>query len=364
MGEDYSHRRSLGYARLSPMTLTRTTIAALAFACLAMLFLPTTARAQHSDWVLGTIGINGGTQSPEGFSYQNLWSYYHASGGFFIQTRPLISGPLGSLSLNLSGSGSLDLFVDQNIVAWTTPFKILGANYGCSIDIPFAIADASGAASLQPVLNLGGRTVTLPSLQSSGAVTKGSIGDIYFEPINLGWHFRYLDVIASSGFFSPTGPYNPNAKVNIGLGHWTGVFGLGGVAYADAEHTWSLSIYSHYLLYGSQLGSNYGLGDVVPFEWGAGKIFNLDNDILKQITIGAVGYAQWQVTNNQIYLTPANAVMNSVVNRLEHFRSQIYAAGPGICALTKYGYFTLRYYEEFGAKATPSGRQLMLSVSF
>ena len=184
----------------SPMTLTRTTIAALAFACLAMVFLPTTARAQHSDWLLGTCGLNGATQLPEGFYYQNMWSYYHASGNLFIQTGSLISGPRGSLSLNLSGSGSLDLFVDQNIVAWTTPFKILGANYGCDIDIPFAIADASGAASLEPVLNLPGGTVTPPSLQRSGGTTKGSIGDIYVEPVNLGWHFRYLDVIGSSGF--------------------------------------------------------------------------------------------------------------------------------------------------------------------
>jgi hypothetical protein len=32
--------------------------------------------------------------------------------------------------------------------------------------------------------------------------------------------------------------------------------------------------------------------------------------------------------------------------------------------MTKYGYFTLSYYEEFGAKATPSGRQLMFSAAF
>ena len=98
------------------------------------------------------------------------------------------------------------------------------------------------------------------------------------------------------------------------------------------------------------MGKNYRLGDVIPFEWGAGKTFNLNNDILKQITIGAVGYAQWQVTNNQIYSTPANPVAAAVVNQLEHIRSQIYAAGPGITALTKYGYFTLSYYEEFGAQ--------------
>ncbi len=348
------------------MTLIRTTIVALAFACLALVFLQTTARAQHSDWLLGSYGLNGAAQPPEGVYYQNLWSYYHASGSGFLQTGTLKSGPFGrsSLSLNLSGSGSLGIFVDQNILAWTTPFKILGANYGGSIDIPFAISPVSGAASLQPVLNLRRRDVTLPSLQSSGGTTKGSIADIYVEPINLGWHFKYLDLIVSSGFFAPTGPYNPTANVNIGFGHWTGVFGLGGVLYADKEHTWALSIYSHYLLYGSQMGNKYKLGDVVPFEWGAGKTFNLANDILKQITIGAVGYAQWQVTNNQIHLTPANAFETSAVNQIEHTRSQIYAAGPGISAMTKYGYFTLSYYEEFGAKATPSGRQVMFSAAF
>src|SRR5258708_25930963 len=90
----------------------------------------------------------------------------------------------------------------------------------------------------------------------------------------------------------------------MGYGHWTGVFGLGGVAYADAERTWPLSIYTHYLLYGSQMGRNYTLGDVVPFEWGAGKTLNLNNDIFKQVTLGAGRYAQWQVPNNPIELPP------------------------------------------------------------
>lgn len=357
--------RSLGYTRLLPMAPTRITIAVLAFALLAIAFLPATARAQHSDWLLGSFGLNGATQPPEGVYYQNMWSYYQASGSGFIQTG-LKSGPLGQASLahNINGSGSLEIFVDQNIVSWTAPLKILGANYGCFIDLPFAIVAASGAASLQPNLSLPRGSAVLPASQISGGTTKGSLADIYVEPINLGWHFKYLDLIASSGFFAPTGPYNPKANVNIGFGHWTGVFGLGGVVYADQEHTWSLSIYSHYLLYASQMGKNYQLGDVIPFEWGAGKTFNLKNDILKQITIGAVGYAQWQVTNNQIYSTPANAVAAAVVNRLEHTRSQIYAAGPGITALTKYGFFTLSYYEEFGAKNTPSGRQVIFSAAF
>jgi len=32
---------------------------------------------------------------------------------------------------------SLDAYVDQNIIGMTTPLKILGANYGFMVDIPF-----------------------------------------------------------------------------------------------------------------------------------------------------------------------------------------------------------------------------------
>src|SRR5207247_7207756 len=84
-------------------------------------------------------------------------------------------------------------------------------------------------ASLEPILTLGQSSLPLPSRQQSCGSTKGSVGNLYVEPVNLGWHFRHLDVSASSGFFAPSGPYNSNARLNIGFGHWTGVFGLGGV---------------------------------------------------------------------------------------------------------------------------------------
>jgi hypothetical protein len=338
----------------------------LSLSCLGFLFLlATPARAEHGDWLLGTDGLLSAQQAPEGFYYSNIWSYYHASGSDFTALGPLKCGPRDRvcLSLNLGGHGNLDEFVDQNIIGWTSPYKLLGANYGLLVDVPFAIAAASGTASLEPVLSLNRGAFGLPSSQSSGGTTKGSITDIYVEPVNLGWHLRQLDAIVSSGFFAPSGPYNSSAKLNIGFGHWTGVFGVGGIAYADAERTWSLSIYAHYLLYGSQMGRSYTLGDDVPFEWGAGKTLTLRNDIFKQLTLGAVGYAQWQVTNNQINLTPTTKVGMSALNTVEHARSRIYSAGPGITLLTKYGLFSLRYYEEFGANATPSGRQLIFSVS-
>lgn len=38
------------------------------------------------------------------------------------------------------------------------------------------------------------------------------------------------------------------------------------------------------------------------------KEFQPENDIFKQVTLGAVGYAHWQVTNNQIDLNPTTEI--------------------------------------------------------
>ncbi len=340
-------------------------VGVMALCLVISLLSPTSARAQHGDWLLGTDGLLSAQQAPEGILYQNLWSYYHASGNSFLQTGPIKCGPRGKLCLgfNANGSGSLDLFVDQNIFWLVTPFKFLGASYGFLIDVPFAIADASGDAALEPSLSSGIGKVTLPSLQRSPGATKGTLGDIYFEPIDLGWHLRQLDAIVAGGFFAPTGAYNSNANLNIGYGHWSGVLGVGGIAYADKKRTWGLSIDSHYVLYASQMGRNYTLGDQAPLEWSASKTFKLGNGILEEATVGAIGYAQYQISDNQININTTSRIGQSILSRLEDTRSQIYAAGPGIQVLTKFGLFELRYYDEFAAKATPSGQQLMFSVT-
>jgi hypothetical protein len=85
------------------------------------------------------------------------------------------------------------------------------------------------------------------------------------------------------------------------------------------------------------MGRNYTLGDVVPFEWGAGKSIDLGSDIFKQVIFGAVGYAQWQVTNNQINLTPTTKIGQAAIDTLEHTSARIYSAGPAVNLLTKYG---------------------------
>ena len=146
----------------------------VALSSLALLILfATPAQAQHGDWLMGTDGLLSGQQAPRGMYYSNIWSYYHASGSDFAEIGPLRCGPRDRvcLGLNLGGNGSLDLFVDQNVFVWTSPYKILGASYGLLVDVPFGIADASGAGSLEPILSLNRGSFALPSIQNSGGAT-------------------------------------------------------------------------------------------------------------------------------------------------------------------------------------------------
>jgi hypothetical protein len=84
-----------------------------------------------------------------------------------------------------------------------------------------------------------------------------------------------------------------------------------------------------------------------------GKTFSPNGKILTSITPGAVGYAQWQVTPNRIDVTPVTQIGKTAKNQLESINSFIYAAGPAVTALTKYGLFSLSYYEEFGRNLPP-----------
>jgi hypothetical protein len=57
-----------------------------------LLVVATPTRAQHGDWMLGSNGLDSGSQPPQGINYQNPWSCYYASGSDFAAIGPLKCG--------------------------------------------------------------------------------------------------------------------------------------------------------------------------------------------------------------------------------------------------------------------------------
>src|SRR5262245_46400842 len=321
---------------------------------------PGLVHAQHGDYLLGTLGLLGGTQAPEGIYYQNIFSYYRANVfGILEASRARDLQAFGqqlglTVSATFNAKASLDAYVDQNIIGMTTPLKILGANYGFMVDLPFAQVHGTGDASLDVGANLRGvfdRNFSTGASfsRSSSSTANFNIADIYVEPINLGWHFSQLDVVSTFGFFAPTGSYSSNRLINNGLGRWAEMFGLGAVGYLDAERSWSISAMTRYLTHQSQQGVDIRVGDDFVIEWGLGKTFRPPSwkPWVAQLDTGVVGYAQWQVTDNR---------GSDIPNPLRGIRSNIFAVGPEVAATSKFGRFFARYEFEFGAQNTLQGQ--------
>ena len=325
-----------------------------------LLAFPATSYAQHGNYLLGTLGLLGGSQAPEGIYYENLFSYYTASGSGNLDASRARSLELLGRQLNLTVNGSfnrnssLDVYIDQNILGVTTPLKIFGANYGLMVDVPFSHVTGSGTASLDLGADLRGifdrnftRSTSLEGGRSSTA--SFNISDLYVEPINLGWHLPHLDILATFGFMAPTGDYNSRDAINNGLGRWAELFGLGAVAYLDQAKSWSISAMTHYITHQSQQGIDLRVGDDLALEWGLGKTFRPASwqPWVPQLDTGVVGYAQWQVTDN---------TGSAIPNPLRGIRSNIFAVGPEISATTMIGRFTARYEFEFGAQNSMAGQ--------
>lgn len=88
-------------------------------------------------------------------------------------------------------------------VWWVSDIELLGANYGVFGTLP--VLDNALEA---PTLGIDAR---------SGF----GLGDLYLQPINLGWHLPQADFVAGFGVTTPTGRYEPDAKDNTGLGMWS-----------------------------------------------------------------------------------------------------------------------------------------------
>ena len=323
--------------------------------------------AQHGNYVLGTLGLFGGAQAPEGIYYQNIFSYYHSSNsGILEATRArdlTVFGRQLGLTVNaaFNAKSSMDVYIDQNIIGMTTPFKILGANYGFMIDIPFDNAHGTGDASLDVGADLRGLfdrnfTAGASVARSRSGTADFNIADIYVEAINLGWHFPQLDVLATMGFFAPTGAYSANRVINNGLGRWAEMFGMGAVGYLDRARSWSISAMTRYLTHQSQQGVDIRVGDDFILEWGLGKTFRPPawKPWVTQLDTGVIGYAQWQLTDNRGSAIPIP---------LRRIRSNIFGVGPEIATTTKFGRFFARYEFEFGAQNSPQGHIFLFGLA-
>lgn len=224
---------------------------------------------------------------------------------------------------------SADVFATAPRFIWITDTKILGADYGFDALVPILHSDVQ-----IPGAGIGGRET--------------AFGDLYIEPLLLGWHGDQYDVGAAAGFWAPTGDFDRGSPASAGKGYWTGMFTLGSTLYLDAEKTWSVSALGRYELNSRKQHVDIRPGDLFHIEWGVAKTID------KVWDVGVSGYCNWQLTDDR----------GSAVTYDRNIHDQFYSVGPEVNYFhAPLGMaFQLRYQWEFAARDRPQGRNLVFNV--
>jgi hypothetical protein len=232
------------------------------------------------------------------------------------------------------GSGLNDfeatVYVNAPRLIYMTDLKILGAEYGMDVIVPFGSANVKGAG---------------------GLLTDSYFGlyDVQVEPLLLAWHFDRLDIGAGYSFWIPTGqspdprpPLPPGNAADLGKGFWSHMLTLGATWHVDPDKTWSVSALNRYEFHHED-DAGTRVGDSYTVEFGACKT------LAKVVDLGVAGYYQAQVTD-----TTGQSGRASVLG----IGPEVAVAFPRIMT-----FISLRWAHELEAHRRPEGDTVSLTLT-
>jgi hypothetical protein len=290
------------------------------FAC----WCATAAQAQNRGvYPLGLSAINSGVSAEPGLTYNNSFLFY---------ARSEQKGANGEVL----ATGQQSVLLDMNTFLWASTGQIAmlgGARFSSAVTIP--IANNSLSSSAQGAISGG-----------------GGLGDLYFQPIILGWRTERVDIRGIFGFLAPTGKFNAGATDNVGNGYWTPVFAAGQTFYLSGDKATTLSAFEMYEFHGTQSGTHIQPGETFDLDYSLMRAFTFTDSRLQ---VGLVGYGAWQTTaKTGPDITPAQ----------ESQRYRVNALGVGLNFVLPARKVTLsfKYFDEFSNQWTYQGYSLQISA--
>jgi hypothetical protein len=293
--------------------MNRTVVAILS---LASLLSPVGASAQlNGQNIKGDTGLKAGSQPPPGaYAAIPLWFY----------TADAVKDREGDERL----TGNLDAAVFGLALNVVTTRRLLGANYGFLVALPWANNRVQGADDFDSNPGTG-------------------LTDMYVQPINLGWHQPRADFMAAYGIYLPTGRYEDGADNNTGLGMWAQEILLGVTAYLNEQRSLHAATTATFDFQSEKKDSETKVGNILNLEGGVGA------DLLGGgLTAGLAYYGTFKLSDDRF-----DSRLPSLLIR---GKNRVWGLGPELTlalALKKtvYGFVTVRYQWEVGARTTTEG---------
>ncbi len=274
--------------------------------------------------LLGDYGLNAGTQPAP--------SVVVAVPLYWYDTKNLYDGNGDKLDT----SPDVTTFLTAIGGSIVTPWKILNANYGASLLVPFVKNKIEGS-----------------KINENGSI---AFSDIYVQPVQLGWHTKKADFTAGYALYIPTGKFSAGGDDNSGLGMWGHEFSGGTTFYFDKAKTFNLSTIAFYELHSKKRGTDDKVGSILTLEGGLSKSFMkpLSNSALL-FNVGAIYYMQFKMTNDDIWYNG---------QLIDQPKDHIYAAGLEANAFWTKSMTSLsfRWLGEFGAKNRFEGNTFFITL--
>ena len=290
------------------------------FAVCAVAIFSLPLQAQYlGDQYPGLVGLNAGSQPAPGV-YVTIPLYLRDSeiGVHNAQGDEIFKNVRGTLGLWVLPAATV-----------VTPLKILGANYSFGVT----------QWQINGTLNVAANNIQ----KSSGY----NYGDLYVQPVTLGWHTNHVDTTIGYAFFAPTGVEASGQQmwVNEAIGGFTvrpgKNFNLYTVAFYDFHH--------------KKDDSDIKVGNILTLGGGIGRSF-----LHGAGNVGVAYSAQWKVTHDK---------GSDIPRLLPITNGRVFGVGPQLdvpvfAKGASLGILGFRYEWLVGAKTALGGQILVASFTF
>jgi len=222
---------------------------------------------------------------------------YRDSGGNSVNSITI--HPKGGPGVTVNVSADVHVITLAPLFAWVTPWKILGARYAAFINPTISNTNLSAAIQGQEL-----------GINASVDQSNYAWGDMFIQPIWLGWSLKHWDLMFGEGFYAPVGKYSTTkvtvgattvtvpSTSNVGLGYWTNQMQAGAAWYPFDNKGTSLSAVLTWELNSKQQDIDIVPGQHLVLNWGALQYLPVTKDQSRLISAGLTGYGNWQVTQD------------------------------------------------------------------
>ena len=334
------------------------TMAALGVAAALLLGAGRVSAAEIGHYNGGLLNIRDYFVPAPGF-YVALYNYFYTTDrlndrhGDKVNSVTINPGPGKGVTLGVDVN--VDLYAVAPALLWVSDWKPLGAKYGALIAPSFA--NVSLEATLSTATGRGG----------TAEAGNFNVGDLFVQPVWLGWTLKHWDFALGYGFYAPAGKYDTetvtlpggsSVKVekadNIGFGFWTHQF-QGVVGWYPWEHKGTaVTAGLTYEIHTGKDGFDLTPGNNLTLNWGISQFLPLTKDQKLLLEVGPAGYSSWQITDD----TGRDAVSPSVHDEVHAVGGQL-----GLAYVPWNAAMNFKYFYEFAAKDRFQGQALTFSLA-